>query len=128
MKVWGLNKAGLELALLLTNVKYGDNLEFYKEPVYKKSHWVFTIRVKDSLKVGARRGSKGQLRIHACWHAYRDLYATIFSICSQARVKTVRCDYKGKKDFEDNFEKTGDEVLNPDFGILRDACNCKGFE
>ncbi len=125
MKIWGLNKPGLDMALLLTNVRYGDNVKFAREPQYKRTHWIISLKTEDAMKVGSRR-SKKKISNSACWHVHRDFYENIFKINPLARVSTFTADYKGEGAFRHKFTATGEKDLGNGL-LMKDACNCVDF-
>jgi hypothetical protein len=88
----------------------------------------FSLTVKSSKGEGARLNTRrtGHLSA-ACWHAYRDFLAALFTECSEATVHTAQAHYNGAADFLDKFPDTGDtnigSMMEPCCYI--DACDCE---
>jgi hypothetical protein len=56
--------------------------------------------------------------------------AAIFAIVPNARIKTGWADYRGREDFDDKFESTGDTNCGSQMDPLayRDSCECAGSD
>lgn len=67
----------------------------------------FTLRVRDSKGVGARRSWSGRRTVSACWHAHRDVMKNIFEINEHANLYTAMAHYKGKESFYELYPATG---------------------
>jgi len=75
----------LEAALRDINKKYQGNIIFKSlEP--NGGGFNFTLTVKSSKDIGARRSGEGRKIAAACWHAHGDFFASLFSINPSARV------------------------------------------
>lgn len=69
----------------------------------------FTLHVADSFGKGARTAASGRHMPKASWQAHRDVMRAIFASDPDAVLKTALATYKGRSDFERNFERTGDQ-------------------
>jgi len=94
MLIKNVTESELEKALELVNEKYGDNVIWNRFEKVGKQFRV-TLRVKNSHGPGARLGqtfgdSKPRHLISACWHVHGDFFDALFSVNSDAVVKTSR--------------------------------------
>lgn len=86
------NSTGYELtkALEIINQKYNNNVIFNREPENISSNSVrFTLKVKNSSEIGARRGfiPRGRKMTSACWHVHGDFFEALLSINPKAVIK-----------------------------------------
>lgn len=125
MLLYKVNQATLEAIIEETSKEYAGNIKLKSIATHGKG-LRFTITVKDSKNVGAKRGVSGRRISAACWHAHRDLMRNIFKANPDARLKTMLADYKGKQDFENKFQETGYVNVGSYFNPLEacNACEC----
>jgi hypothetical protein len=74
---------------------------------------VARLRVVDSRGQGARTAASGRHGPYACWHAYRDVLARVFSVFPWATVRTCLTTYRGAEEFEERFRVTEYHNLGP---------------
>lgn len=125
MKLYGLDADGARAALGEANRPYAGNLDFNRfEP--KRTHIVFTLRVKDSKAPGHRRGHSGRRMVAACWHAHRDFMRAVFDAEPSAKIVSCMARYDGQEDFELKHGRTATQnigsVMQP--LCMADACDC----
>jgi len=124
-KVYNVDRIIIYDALNVLNRKYDDNIIFKQEPINisKKSRgFRFSLRVKDSSKIGAGRTRIGHRSVSACWHVHGDMYDILFD----SGAKRILTDYYTKNDMrsrEDNWNdfNTGSEWF-PSYASGR--CDC----
>lgn len=67
----------------------------------------FTIETRDAWKHGSRTSASGRHMRKASWEAHRDVMTALFDADHDATIKTAFATYRGRKDFHDTFESTG---------------------
>ncbi len=110
MKIYGLNRIGLDFALALGNANFDGNVKFAFEPV-KFSKVCFRLRLQHkepgvgSVLLTDRLLIEGVPRITrrgpgVCWHAHRDFFLGIFKINPEARIQTSQANFENARDFK----------------------------
>ena len=118
MKVWGINRAGLDFALMLANADFAGNIKFHSEPKRRGREYLVSLRTQEP-------GPGANVYFHpactccdpperkirqtgpsVCWHAHRDFIRALFEINPDSRIKSILSDYKGQADFEARHEST----------------------
>jgi hypothetical protein len=98
----------LEQALLdINNDIYKGNAEFKRFPEQRGKRYTFTLKVKDSNKLGARRHYsayryKPRKSRSACWHLHGHFFEALFAIKPDAEILSgsnrITKDYGNWKD------------------------------
>lgn len=79
----------LEQALNNVNKLYDNNVIFNHFPEYRGKRIIFTLRVINSNKKGAKRTISGRRHTSACWHVHGDFFDLLFEINNQAEIIAV---------------------------------------
>lgn len=129
MKLWNVTQEQLEgIVTEVSNEQYGGNLRIKSIATNGKrvKTVTFTLTVNSSKEKGGRRSHSGRRVCACCWHGHRDVMQKIFVRFENARLQTALADYRGRDDFENSFESTGDKNIGSQFAPLamRDACDC----
>jgi len=82
----GLTEKQLYQAIKAVNKKYNGNVCFNRYPEKVGKRFRFTLRVKDSIGKGAKRGFTGRKTIHACWHVHGDYFEECFKLNPEAVI------------------------------------------
>lgn len=127
MKLW--NVPAEELTRIVTTVSneaFDGNVVFKREPERTGRAVSFTLTVRKAADKGGRRGHSGRRVCACCWHGHRDVMSAIFAEYPDARLKTAQADYRGRDEFEAEFEGTGYANIGSMVEPLhyRDACDC----
>jgi hypothetical protein len=129
MKVWNVSADCIgHVVQAVSSANYDGNLIFKRLPERSGRAVLFTLTVRRAADPGGRRSNTGRKICAACWHCHRDVMAAIFAIVPDARIKTGWADYRGREDFNEKFDDTGNtncgSVMEPlDY---RDSCECAG--
>jgi hypothetical protein len=84
MKARNVTRDEMYEALDKTNEIYSGNVEFNR---FEGSRvFNFTLRVKDSLGPGARRGWTGRRMVAACWHVHGHFFEKLIEINPNAEI------------------------------------------
>jgi len=86
-------------------------------------HTRFTLNVRDSYGVGARKSASGRHMPKASWQAHRDVMFALFEQDPDAVLITALATYVGRDDFNAKFEDTGDRNVGSRMepALLRDT-------
>jgi len=124
MKIWGINRTGLDFALAHGGGEFGGNIRFLTNPVKSGESNAYAVRlVHDKPGPGTRiyikqtaNGYSARRGPAVCWHAHTAFMRAIFEINPDARIKTCVADYRGEEDFESSYMETYEE--------LKGDCDC----
>lgn len=89
--------------------------------VYVAITWVkgsrvsFTIRTRYSKKHGSRTSASGRHMPKASWEAHRDVMLALFEVWPEATLRTAHATYRGRQNFLDTFEATGNHNVGSQF-------------
>ena len=72
-----------------------------------------------------KNGKKNKIN-SICWHGYKDFLTELYNIYDDLRIFTAQITYNNKKDFELNFEDTGEKNIGSMVDPLqyKNACLC----
>ena len=76
----------LEKALIEVHFLFGNNVTWNRAPESLGKGFRFTLRVKDSKKLGAGRTLRGIRSTSACWHVHGHFFEALFEINPQAVI------------------------------------------
>jgi hypothetical protein len=127
MKVWNVSADCIgHVVQAVSAEKYGGNLIFKRLPETDGRAVRFTLTVRKAADPGGRRSNTGRKVCAACWHCHRDVMEAILTIVPNARIKTAQADYRGREDFDEKFEDTGDTNCGSMMDPLAyaDSCEC----
>ncbi len=111
MKIWGVNRAGLDFALALGSANFGGNVKFYAEPKRHGKAWRLRLQHvavgpgsrcyhRKSHVESVKQGPIGHRGPAVCCHVYKEFFRAIFEINEDARIATTSALYRNKVDFE----------------------------
>ena len=107
--------------------RYAGNLTVHQD-AHELTGNRFRARVVacDSHGTGARTSASGRHGPYACWHAYRDVLATLFARDPAARVQTMHAIYCGRDGFAREYPPTAlhnlGSVVSP--VTMPQLCDC----
>ena len=130
MRAVNITPGQLDKALTEVNKLYDGNIVFKRGPEYigRTSH--FTLTVKNSNGLGARRsagyGTAGRKIAAACWHVHGYFFEAVFnqnSISPNARIRTAVSCITGPGENEGNWQ---DKRIGPPIApvMYSEACEC----
>lgn len=115
MKIWGVNRTGLDFALAIGSANFQGNVKFYANPKRKGQAWQLRLQHvepgpgsriyhRQSHVESVTKGSIQSRGPAVCWHVHRDFFRAIFEINEDARIKTSWSLYRNKADFDAKME------------------------
>lgn len=118
--------ADLAQAMRDVNAEYNHNLRFKRGPEVYGRGFRFTLTVKNSASIGARRSHQGRRIAAACWHAHRDYFRALYKLSPSAVISSALATYDGADDFEETFPGTGYRNIGSQAEpmSMHDACEC----
>lgn len=105
MKVYGVNKVGLDFALALGNANFDGNVKYAYEPA-QISRVCFRLRLQHKQPGPGSSMTKKRRGPAVCWHAHRDFMRAIYTINPDARITTSFGTYNNERDFEFRHAQT----------------------
>lgn len=127
MIVTGIDEATIvDTVRKVSELHYGGNLTIKNSATLSPNRARFTLRVRDSSYLGARRAPSGRRTPAACWHAHRDVMRALYGHNAYARIQSAIADYKGCDHFMATFPSTGrvnvGSIMQP--CRMQDLCEC----
>jgi len=110
----------LNEALNFVNKQFDDNIKFKTLEQFSKNRVSFTLTVKDSSKLGAKRSAEGRRIAAACWHVHGYLFKYLFSTYPDIKISTL-----GKTMYS-NSDNWQDQNVGSNFRpeMFSEACEC----
>lgn len=128
MQITGVTRDQFELIVkTVSELKYDGNVRLHQD-----AHDITgrsmrgRIDVHSSRGPGARTSSSGRRGPYACWHAYRDVLAALFTEYPEATVRTAMATYRGAEGFLNTYPRTAyrniGSMMQPAY--MPSLCNC----
>ena len=130
MKIYNTqNKANFVKSIVDISNKLGIEIDY--NSISKNCYRVVLKKDKSSSKyqrtgfITLKNGKKNKIN-SICWHGYKDFLTELYNIYDDLRIFTAQITYKSKKDFELNFESTGQKNIGSMVEPLQyhNACLC----
>ena len=130
MKVYNTkNKANFVKSIVDISNKLGIKIEYNSisnncyRVVLKKDK--FNTKYQRTGFITLKNGKKNKIN-SICWHGYKDFLTELYNIYDDLRIFTAQITYNNKKDFELNFESTGQKNIGSMVEPLQynNACLC----
>lgn len=130
MRISKVTEAEFRSVVARVSASYGENLIVHQDAhAYGNSGCTARVAVTDSRGEGARTSASGRHGPYACWHAYRDVLALLFTEHPRAIVRTGLEIYRGAYGFMGNYPATGyrniGSMMSPAY--MPDLCDCDGM-
>ena len=130
MKIYNTqNKDKFVKSIVDISNKLDINIDY--NSISKNCYRVVLKKYKSSPKyqrtgfITLKNGKKNKIN-SICWHGYKDFLTELYNIYDDLRIFTAQITYKSKKDFELNFESTGQKNIGSMVEPLQyqNACLC----
>lgn len=129
MEIRNITLDELKSATAKISARYDGNIIVHQDAHStgaRSQSCVGRLAVVSSRAPGARRSWSGRRMPAACWHAYRDVLAELFSVNPGAVIVTTMARYDGVDGFLRNYPPTADvnvgSMIAPAY--MPELCDC----